>query len=101
MTGSWVGRAKGGKLLRLKAEWNNGLIESIAIHGDFFAHPEDGFEAAEAALVGQPVENASKVFAAALAEHSVSLFGLLPEDLDIALAFMITEASKQEASHGF
>ncbi|MFH2114488.1 MAG: hypothetical protein ABIJ86_08280 [Spirochaetota bacterium] len=91
MTGSWVGRAKGGKLLRLSASWGDGIIESIAIHGDFFAHPEDGFDAAEAALVGQPVDGVSKAFAAALAENSVSLFGLLPEDLDTAFAVMLAE----------
>jgi hypothetical protein len=89
MTGSWTGRAKGGKLLRLSAGWEDGIIQSIAIHGDFFAHPEDGFEAAEAALVGQPVEGVSKAFAAALSENSVSLFGLLPEDLDTAFAVML------------
>jgi hypothetical protein len=92
MRGSWVGKAKGGKLLRLSAGWEDGIIESIAIHGDFFAHPEDGFEAAEAALVGQPIEGLSKAFATALAENSVSLFGLLPEDLDTAFAVMLAES---------
>ncbi len=89
MTGSWTGRARGGKLLRLSAGWEDGIIESIAIHGDFFAHPEDGFDAAEAALVGRPIDGISKAFAAALAENSVSIFGLLPEDLDTAFAVML------------
>lgn len=97
MRGSWVGRAKGGKMLRLSAAWEDGIIESIAIHGDFFAHPEDGFDAAEAALAGQPVDGISRTFATALAENSVSLFGLLPEDLDLAFAAMIAE-SRQDGS---
>lgn len=92
MTGSWTGRAKGGKMLRLSASWEGGIIKSIAIHGDFFAHPEDGFDAAEASLVGQPVEGVSQAFAAALAKNSVSLFGLLPEDLATAFAVMIAES---------
>ena len=97
MTGTWVGRAKGGKMLRLSAVWEDGIIESIAIHGDFFAHPEDGFDAAEAALVGQPVEGISRAFSAALAENSVNLFGLVPEDLDLAFAAM-TAADHPEGS---
>jgi hypothetical protein len=78
-------------MLRLSATWEDGIIRSIAIHGDFFAHPEAGFDAAETALVGQAVEGISRTFAKALAENSVSLFGLLPEDLDLAFAAMVAE----------
>lgn len=100
MTGSWVGRAKGGKMLRLSASWKDGIIESIAIHGDFFAHPEDGFDAAEAALVGQPVEGISRTFADALAGNSVNLFGLYPEDLDLAFSAMIAAGPHDGSGQG-
>lgn len=97
MKGSWVGRAKGGKLLRLSAAWEDGIIQSISINGDFFAHPEDGFDAAELALVGQPLAGISKVFESALAKNSVSLFGLLPEDLELAFAVMLSEVPPVES----
>ena len=86
-------------MLRLSAVWEDGIIESIAIHGDFFAHPEDGFDAVEAALVGQAIEGISKTFAAALAAHTVSLFGLLPEDLDMAFAAMLSDSQKNGSGH--
>ncbi|TFG80702.1 MAG: hypothetical protein E4H20_10815, partial [Spirochaetales bacterium] len=62
MKGAYVGKARGGKLLRMDLSWTDGIIEAISVRGDFFAHPEDGFEAAESAIVGNAPADAGSVF---------------------------------------
>jgi lipoate-protein ligase A len=42
----------GGKLLRVEIELAAGRVEGLRVRGDFFAHPEEAFEAAEAELLG-------------------------------------------------
>lgn len=86
MTGSYIGKPAGGKLLRLTLDWQDGLIVRASIRGDFFAHPEEGFDEAEAALVGTPVAEIGASFAAELAERGVRLFGLVPESVGLAAA---------------
>jgi len=93
MTGSYIGKPSGGKLLRLSLEWEQGLVRSISVRGDFFAHPEDGFDAAEAALVGAPVEHVGEAFARELAARGVTLFGLSPEDVGIAAASILSSSN--------
>ncbi len=92
MTGSYVGRAKGGKLMRLELSWEEGLVVALRLRGDFFAHPEDAFEAVEASLPGCALADLGAAFARGLAERGVTVFGLLPEDLDDA-AKAITAAA--------
>ena len=86
MTGSYIGKPDGGKLLRLTLDWQDSRIVRTAIRGDFFAHPEEGFDEAEAALAGTPVSEIGASFAAELAERGVALFGLVPESIGIAAA---------------
>ena len=68
-----------GKLLKLSADVEGGILKSVAVRGDFFAHPEEGFDRAEASLAGIPVGNFRTAFAAALAREGVELFGLSAE----------------------
>ena len=89
MTGSYIGKPAGGKLLRLTLDWQDGLILRAAIRGDFFAHPEDGFDEAEAALAGTPVSVLGATFARELAARGVRLFGLAPESVGIAAADIV------------
>jgi len=93
VTGSYIGKPSGGKLLRLSLEWEQGLVRSISVRGDFFAHPEDGFDAAEAALAGASVEHVGEAFARELAARGVTLFGLTPEDVGIAVASILASSN--------
>jgi len=89
MTGSYIGKPAGGKLLRLELEWEGGLVVRASIRGDFFAHPEEGFDEAEAALVGTPVDSVGTTFAAALERRGVALFGLTAESVGAAAATIV------------
>jgi hypothetical protein len=93
MTGSYVGRAKGGKLIRLELSWAEGRILALRLRGDFFAHPEDAFEAVEASLPGCALADLGAAFARGVAERGVTVFGLLPEDLDDAARAIVASAS--------
>ncbi len=84
MNGSFVGKAAGGKLLRMDMSWSDGVVRSLSIRGDFFAHPEDAFEDLERSLVGCRLDELGARFAAGARERGLSLLGLLPEDLDAA-----------------
>ncbi|OHD23968.1 MAG: hypothetical protein A2Y38_03050 [Spirochaetes bacterium GWB1_59_5] len=95
MTGSYIGKPEGGKLLRLTLDWQDGLIARASIRGDFFAHPEEGFDEAEAALVGAPVAEIGASFARELAARGVKLFGLAPESVAVA-AYDILARAKAE-----
>lgn len=52
---------KAGKLIRCKASFKNGRIESIRITGDFFIYPEDRLSALELSLSGATLESAEIV----------------------------------------
>lgn len=65
-----------GKLLKLSADVEGGVLKTVALRGDFFAHPEEGFDRAEASLAGIPAPDFRRAFAAALAREGVELFGL-------------------------
>jgi hypothetical protein len=87
--GSYVGKPAGAKLLRLDLEWDDGRVVHASIRGDFFAHPEDGFDAAEAALAGVQVADLGAVLARELDARGVTLFGLTPGDVGVAAAAII------------
>lgn len=86
MKGSFVGKAKGGKLLRLSIEAAGGVVTALSVRGDFFAHPEERFDELEAGLVGCPVEELGARFGSGAAALGLTIYGLLPEDLDAAVA---------------
>ena len=48
-------KPEGCKLLRVEVDIEGGIALSVRVRGDFFAHPEELFEEAEGALVGQTV----------------------------------------------
>lgn len=86
MKGSFVGKAKGGKLLRLSLEAEGGVVKAIGVRGDFFAHPEELFDELEAGLVGCRVDELGARFGSGAAALGLTIYGLLPEDLDAAAA---------------
>ncbi len=97
MKGSYIGKPAGGKLLRLDLEWEAGVVVAAAIRGDFFAHPEEGFEDAEAALVGAPVALVGEAFAAELSRCGVTLFGLSAADIGAAAASIVASSDAKGA----
>jgi len=88
--GSYVGKPEGRKLLRLTLEWDGGVVTRAYIRGDFFAHPEEGFDEAEAALAGVPVADLGSAFAIELEKRGVELFGLTPDDVGAAAATIVS-----------
>jgi lipoate---protein ligase len=86
-------KVPGGKLLRIEVEVESGVVLRAAVGGDFFAHPEEDFEAAEAELAGTPVDR--------VAEAALSLFSRPPLRIlgasasDIAMALMETAREAQ------
>lgn len=97
-TYTFTGKGKGGKLLRLKLKTENplskdALIQDIAIHGDFFAHPEDAFDHLEQYLIGKPVYDIGFWFEKGIAEFNVTVYGLLPEDLTTAVQTMTLQGN--------
>ena len=47
-------KVPGGKLVRVEVDVEGGIVRRALVRGDFFAHPEEAFEAAEALLAGVP-----------------------------------------------
>ena len=74
-----VAKIPAGKLLKLSADVEDGILKSVSLRGDFFAHPEEGFDRAEASLAGVPVSGFRDALASALVREGVELFGLTPE----------------------
>jgi hypothetical protein len=97
MKGSYVGKPAGAKLLRLDLEWDGVLVVRASIRGDFFAHPEEGFDEAEAALAGVPVVELGTVLAMELAARGVTLFGLTPGDVGAAAAIIVASGDGGDA----
>lgn len=81
-------------------DWQDSLIVRTAIRGDFFAHPEEGFDDAETALIGTPVAEIGVSFARELAVRGVRLFGLVPESVGVAAADILARASDGSENSG-
>ena len=56
MNSAAIEKVPGGKLLRIKIEYNNDKITKVEITGDFFAYPEDCIEKIEEQIVGLELE---------------------------------------------
>lgn len=97
MKGEYIGKPEGSKLLRLSLHWENGLVEGLSIRGDFFAHPETGFEEAEAAMIGTPLIELGDNFAREIATRGVSLYGLTPQNVGDAAASIVSKANPEES----
>jgi hypothetical protein len=100
MKGSYVGKPAGGKLLRLDLEWDGERVIRASIRGDFFAHPEDAFDEAEAALAGVPVAELGPAMARELASRGVTLFGLSPDDVGAAALSVLASGAVDSRPKG-
>lgn len=76
-----VGKPQGCKLLRISAvlarlPGGKVLVESISIHGDFFAIPEERFEDLEHRLAGTELSFLPKVFDILIEEMGIQAIGI-------------------------
>ncbi|MHB0898325.1 MAG: hypothetical protein ACYC1A_12320 [Spirochaetales bacterium] len=99
-----IGKPQGCKLLRITADLSEPLgeassIESISIRGDFFAVPEELFEAAEARLIGTKLANLSTVFDGLMSEMGVQVVGISGTGLLSTLKRTIDELSMQDPAN--
>ncbi|HOX33607.1 MAG TPA: hypothetical protein PLB91_14850 [Spirochaetales bacterium] len=65
----------GGKLLRIELEAEEGRVLRARVRGDFFAHPEELFEAAEAELAGTELARASETALGLFSRPGLVLYG--------------------------
>ena len=89
MTLSLDWKVPGGKLLRLFARIEGGQVVELRVAGDFFAHPEEAFDAAEASLLGIAASDLPSQARIAFAHPGLRLFGLSPEALGLALEALL------------
>jgi len=75
----------GGKLLRVELEGERGTVLRARVRGDFFAHPEESFEAAEAELGGTPLDRIAETALAAFSRPGLAMYGASAADIAQAL----------------
>lgn len=85
-------KVPGGKLLRVEVEVEDGVVLRALVRGDFFAHPEEAFEAAEAELVGLPVDRLGEAALALFSAPALRLFGAEASDIAESLVKAAHEA---------
>uniref|UniRef100_A0A7C3EAE5 Uncharacterized protein n=1 Tax=Gracilinema caldarium TaxID=215591 RepID=A0A7C3EAE5_9SPIR len=71
-----VGKPSGCKLIRFTAVLEGQVIKEIQIRGDFFAIPEEVFEALEASLCGTSLDALEERFAQLARELDLALQGI-------------------------
>jgi lipoate---protein ligase len=85
-------KVPGGKLLRVELEIESGVVLRALVRGDFFAHPEEAFEAAESEFVGLPADRIAEAALSLFSRPPLRIFGAAPEDIANALAGAAHEA---------
>ncbi len=84
-------KVPGGKLLRIEVEVEAGRLRRARVAGDFFAHPEEAFEAAEAALAGLPVAGLGAAALGLFSAPGLTIFGASARDIAQALEEAVHE----------
>ena len=78
-------KVKGGKLVRVKAAIQGGMLAEVRIEGDFFVHPEEGLAKMEAALRGLAVSDvlasSEKALSDTMERESLTVIGFAPRDV--------------------
>ena len=90
------GKPLGSKLICVSAEVVNldGLpvVESLALRGDFFALPEEGFDEGEASLHAVPLAGLAEAFDAAMLTRGVRLLGISGREVEDILRRALLES---------
>ena len=85
-------KVPGGKLIRVEVEIEAGVVQRAAVKGDFFAHPEEVFERAEAGLVALRIEELPSTALRLFGQRDLAIFGATAEDITFALERAVREA---------
>ena len=88
-------KVPGGKLLRVEVEVESGSVLSASVRGDFFAHPEERFEAAEAELAGTPADRLGEAALALFSRAPLRIYGASPQDI----ATLLEETAREAETH--
>lgn len=78
-------KVSGGKLIRVRIDADGGRASRVAVDGDFFAHPEELFEEAEAELSGIGLAELGEEARRAFSRPGLVIFGAGAEDIAGAL----------------
>ena len=98
MQGVDTEKVPGGKLLRVKVEFNpeGSVIEDVEMNGDFFIHPEEFVEDIEQILVNLDQKDSEQSIAAALQrlieDEGAELVGITPESIARTFRTALTNA---------
>jgi hypothetical protein len=85
-------KVPGGKLLRVEVALCDGVAQRVLVRGDFFAHPEELFEAAETALSGVPVRELERRVRELFGAPALRIFGASSDDIAAAIMEAVHEA---------
>jgi lipoate---protein ligase len=87
-------KVQGGKLVRIKVDCNETVVNRVQITGDFFLHPEDTIEELESVLVGITREQdpviLGNIISTVLDNNDAQFVGVTVEDL-VRLIKEVTE----------
>lgn len=78
-------KVNGGKLLRVELELEKGKVVRVRVRGDFFAHPEESFEAAESELIGIPARHLVEASRTAFSRPGLVMYGVSAADIAAVL----------------
>ncbi|MCX6695436.1 MAG: lipoate--protein ligase family protein [Candidatus Altiarchaeota archaeon] len=82
---SFTHKVAGGKLLKVKVALEGGVIKTVRIHGDFFAHPEDCIERLESSISGIRLDELEYAVRDFFRVNEARLYGIGPEDIIYAV----------------
>lgn len=84
MHGVSTEKIPGGKLLRVKVDYNK-VIKEVSITGDFFLYPEESIEKIELALFGLDINDSEEkmvgIINEVLKENNIQLVGIDPSSI--------------------
>jgi lipoate-protein ligase A len=82
-------KTPGGKLVVVDFEIENGLLQRVVVHGDFFLYPDDAFNLLAESLEGAPIESSEDALAERVRralDGKAELIGSSPEAIATAIA---------------
>ncbi|MDD5417331.1 MAG: lipoate protein ligase C-terminal domain-containing protein [Candidatus Nanoarchaeia archaeon] len=66
----------GGKLVKIRVEFNNNKISKIKITGDFFLHPEETLILIETNLIGKELSECEETINETLKNNNAIMYGI-------------------------
>ncbi len=77
MQGQVIYKVPGGKLLRVRVDFEEDIIAGLELKGDFFAHPEESIELIEQSLIGAIIgPEIEEILETLIEENQIELYGV-------------------------